>query len=64
MKKRFLYGTAVFFLAILVTLVVWQGSFDFGNFGPSTMEQTYLLWSVSTLIFLLMVTLSFMLVRT
>ena len=64
MKKRFLYGTAVFFLAILVTLVVWQGSFDFGNYGPSTTEQTYLLWSVSTLIFLLMVTLSFMLVRT
>ena len=64
MKKRFLYGTAVFFLAILVTLVVWQGSFDFGTYGPATMEQTYLLWSVSTLIFLLMVTLSFMLVRT
>jgi two-component system, NtrC family, nitrogen regulation sensor histidine kinase NtrY len=64
MKKRFLYGTAVFFLAILVTLVVWQGSFDFGTFGPSTTEQTYLLWSVSTLIFLLMVTLGFMLVRT
>ncbi|MBK7930567.1 MAG: HAMP domain-containing protein [Bryobacterales bacterium] len=64
MKKRFLYGTAVFFLAILVTLVVWQGSFDFGAYGPSTSEQTYLLWSVSTLIFILMVTLSFMLVRT
>jgi len=64
MKKRFLYGTAVFFLAILVTLVVWQGSFDFGAYGPSTTEQTYMLWSVSTLIFLLMVTLSFMLIRT
>ncbi|MCC7234472.1 MAG: HAMP domain-containing protein [Bryobacterales bacterium] len=64
MKKRFLYGTAVFSLAVLVALVVWQGSFDFGAYGPSTSGQTYLLWSVSTLIFILMVTLGFMLVRT
>jgi len=64
MKKRFLYGTAAFFLAILVVLLVWQGSFSFGTYGPATSEQTYLLWAVSTLIFLLVVTLSFMLVRT
>jgi PAS domain S-box-containing protein len=64
MKKRFLYGTAAFFLAILVVLLVWQGSFSFGAYGPATPEQTYLLWAVSTLIFILVVTLSFMLVRT
>jgi hypothetical protein len=38
MKKRFLYGTAVFFLPF-VTLVFGQGSFDFGNYGPSTSSR-------------------------
>jgi len=64
MKKRLLYGLGVALLAICVTLVVWQGSFSFGDYGPSSPEQTYLLWAVSTLVFLLTVTLGFMLFRT
>ncbi|MCC6588818.1 MAG: HAMP domain-containing protein [Bryobacterales bacterium] len=64
MKKRFLYGTAVFFLAILVTLMVWQGSFSFGEYGPSSTVQTFVFWAVSTLVFILMVALAWMLVRT
>jgi two-component system, NtrC family, nitrogen regulation sensor histidine kinase NtrY len=63
MRKRLLYGSGVLLLAILVTLVVWQGSFSFGEYGPSSPEQTYTVWAVSTLLFLLTVTLGFMLFR-
>ncbi|MGH9672377.1 MAG: hypothetical protein ACRD44_04295, partial [Bryobacteraceae bacterium] len=64
MRKKVLYGAGVFLLAILVTLVVWQGSFNFGDYGPSSAQETYFLWALSILIFILMVTLGFMLVRT
>ena len=47
---------------MLVTLVVYQGSFSLGIEEPGS--ATWVLWAVSTLIFLLMVTLGFMLVRT
>jgi len=63
MKKRLLYSLALVVLMISATLVIWQGSFDFGVHGPSDPEQTFIIWAVSTLIFLLMVTLGFMLVR-
>src|SRR5712692_2113898 len=63
MKNRLLYGSALVLLVISVTLVIWQGSFDFGAYGPSDPGQTVIFWAVSTLIFLLMVTLGFMLVR-
>jgi len=55
-------GGVVF--AVSVTLLVWQGSFTFGDYAPASIEQTYLFWAVSTLIFLLTVTLGFMLFRT
>ena len=64
MQKRLLYGSGVVLLAILVTLVVWQGSFTFGDYGPAGTAQTFLFWAVSTLVFLLTVTLGFMLFRT
>ena len=63
MKQRLLYGTAILVLMLTATLVIWQGSFDFGGYGPADPEQTFIFWAVSTLIFLLMVTLGFMLVR-
>src|SRR6476660_1803520 len=63
MKKRLLYSLALVVLMISATLVIWQGSFDFGVHGPSDPEQTLIFWAVSILIFLLMVTLGFMLVR-
>src|SRR5260370_18900869 len=63
MKDRLLYGSALIVLVISAVLVIWQGSFDFGGYGPSDPEQTFIFWAVSTLIFLLMVTLGFMLVR-
>lgn len=64
MKRRLLIGSGAVLLALSVTLVVWQGSFDFGTYGPSNPTQTFIFWAVSTLTFLLMVTLGFMLFRT
>lgn len=66
MRKRVMFGSAVVLLSILASLVVSQGSFNLGAFAPapSTIQQTYLFWAVSTLIFILTVTLGFMLFRT
>ncbi|MBI3679211.1 MAG: HAMP domain-containing protein [Acidobacteria bacterium] len=64
MRKRLLFGTGLVSLAILVTLVVWQSSFSFGEFGPTSAPQTYVFWAVSTFVFLLTITLGFMLFRT
>jgi PAS domain S-box-containing protein len=64
MKTRLLYGSGILALAILVTLLVWQGSFSFGDYGPDDPIQTSLYWAVSTLVFLLTMTIGFMLFRT
>src|SRR5580700_186292 len=66
MRKRVMFGSAVVLLSILASLVVSQGSFNLGAFAPapSNIQQTYLFWAVSTLIFILTVTLGFMLFRT
>jgi two-component system nitrogen regulation sensor histidine kinase NtrY len=64
MRRRLIFGSGVVLLAILVTLVVWQGSFNFGRFEPSSIQQTFLFWAVSTLIFILTITLGFILFRT
>ena len=66
MRKRVMFGSAVVLLVILATLVVWQGSFNLGSLAPaqSNIQQTYLFWAVSTLIFIFTVTLGFMLFRT
>jgi len=63
-RRRILYGAAIVLLAILVALVVWQGSFNFGKYGPADPQQTFVFWAISSLIFVLMVTLGFILVRT
>ena len=63
MRKRYLYVSAIVLLAILLTLVVWQTSLSFGEHAPANTAQTFVFWAVSTLIFLLTVTLSFMLFR-
>ena len=63
MRKRLTIGSGIVLLAILVTLVVWQGSFR-SPIAPSNIEQTYVFWGVSTLIFVLTVALGFILFRT
>ena len=64
MRKRLIFGSGVAGFIVLLTLVVWQGSFSLGDYGPTTPEQRYLFWAISTLVFLLTVTLGFMLFRT
>jgi len=63
MPKRLLNALAAILLLASATLVLWQGSFDFGKFRPEDPEQTFVFFGLSLLIFLLMVTLGFMLVR-
>src|ERR1043166_5222475 len=63
MRKRLLFGIGVFALAVSVLLVVWQGSFSMGGFGPTNPNQTLIFWAMSILIFILMVTLGFKLFR-
>ncbi len=63
MSKRLLNIAATILLIVSATLVIWQGSFDVGGFRPADSEQTFLFFVVSLVIFLLTVTLGFMLVR-
>jgi two-component system nitrogen regulation sensor histidine kinase NtrY len=63
MKKRLLLGIGVVMLAVCVLLVVWQGSFKMGEFQPTNPNQTFIFWAMSVLIFVLMVTLGFILFR-
>jgi PAS domain S-box-containing protein len=58
------YGSAIVLLAISVLFVVWQGSFHLKQFGPADPQQTLILWAISILIFVLMVTLGWVLSRT
>jgi two-component system, NtrC family, nitrogen regulation sensor histidine kinase NtrY len=63
MRKRLIYGSLSILLAVSVILVVWEGSFNPGNFRPANPNQTLIFWAVSSLIFLLMVTLGWILIR-
>src|SRR4051794_38653617 len=64
LRKRLFYGAASVLLVLSVVLVVWQGSFRLYNFfSPSTLGQTFIYWAVSTLIFILMVTVGWILAR-
>lgn len=62
-RQKLRFGVGLTLLSILMALVIWQGSFTVGDYGPSTPEQTYVFWGLSTLIFLLTVLLGFMLFR-
>jgi two-component system, NtrC family, nitrogen regulation sensor histidine kinase NtrY len=64
MKQRLIYGFGVLLLTVLVVLLVWQGSFSFGDFGPSGIDQVTIFWAVSTVVFLLTVLIGFLLFRT
>lgn len=62
MRRRLAFAAAALSLLVLLSLLVWQGSFSF-SFAPSDLRETLILWAVSTLIFLLTVVLTFMLFR-
>jgi len=63
MPKRLLYALGAILLIATVVGVVWQGSFAGNFFTPDDPTQTFVFYALSVLIFLLMVTLGFMLVR-
>ncbi len=62
MRRRFVFAAAAVIFLILLILMVWQGSFSF-SFRPSDVHETIVLSAVSILIFILAVTLAFMLFR-
>ncbi len=64
MRRRAVYSLGILLLILSASLVIWQGSFSFGEYAPTSPAQTTLYWAVSTLVFLLTVTLGFMLFRT
>ena len=64
MKQKLFYGLAVLLLTVLVSLLVWQGSFSFGDFTPAGPQQVTIFWAVSTVVFLLTVLIGFLLFRT
>jgi nitrogen fixation/metabolism regulation signal transduction histidine kinase len=63
MPHRIRFAGGVVLLVVLLTLVIWQGSFNVSDYAPATAEQTYVFWGLSTFIFLLTVLLGFMLFR-
>ena len=62
MRRRLTNTAAALSFIILLVLFIWQGSFKI-TYSPSDPSETILLWSVSTIIFLLTVLLAFMLFR-
>jgi PAS domain S-box-containing protein len=64
MRKRLLYWFAAVLLAICVVVVAWEGSFRLRFIGPTNPGQTFIFWAISILIFVLMLTLGWILFRT
>jgi len=64
MRRNLLLGSGVVLFLALLALVVWQGSFTIEPLTPASVEQTYVFWGLSTLVFLLTVLLGFLLFRT
>ncbi len=63
MRKRLLYGSAGVLLILSALLVIWQGSFRLRP-TEAQPETTLILWATSILLFVLMVTLGWILIRT
>ncbi|MBI3696082.1 MAG: HAMP domain-containing protein, partial [Acidobacteria bacterium] len=61
-QRWYLLGLSLALLA-LMTIVFWQTSLSFGEFRPNDVQQTLVLWAISTLVFLGMITLGFTLFR-
>ena len=61
MRKRLFYWFATVLLAICVVLVVWEGSVRLRSTNPT---ETFNLWAISILTFVVMVTLGWIVFRT
>ncbi|MBM3759132.1 MAG: HAMP domain-containing protein [Acidobacteria bacterium] len=64
MRQKLLYALGVVLLTLLVGLLVWQGSFSFGNLSPEGPQQVTIFWAVSTVVFLLTILIGFLLFRS
>ena len=62
-RQRWYRAGLSLLLLALMTIVFWQTSLSFGDFRPDDLQQTLVLWGISTLVFLGMVALGFMLFR-
>jgi two-component system nitrogen regulation sensor histidine kinase NtrY len=62
--KRPAYIFATILLCLSVLLALWQGSFNLTQFVSASPQQTTIFWAISSLNFVLMVTLGFILFRT
>src|SRR4051812_42801918 len=63
MKKRLLLGAGIVGLVLSVLVLVAQGSFNLGRFNASDPQQAFIFWMLVIVIFVLMVTLGFILFR-
>jgi two-component system, NtrC family, nitrogen regulation sensor histidine kinase NtrY len=57
------FGAGIGLLTVLLSVVLYQGSFSTGEYSPTNPQQTYVFWGLSTLTFLLTVLLGFILFR-
>jgi two-component system nitrogen regulation sensor histidine kinase NtrY len=62
-KRRLRLLSLSVLLLALMTIVFWETSLSFGEFRPNDFQQTLVLWAISTLVFLGMITLGFILFR-
>ncbi|HWD99141.1 MAG TPA: HAMP domain-containing protein, partial [Bryobacteraceae bacterium] len=65
MPRRLFYSLAAILLVVSATVLIWQGSFpgNFGSISPEDPEQTFVFYGISIVIFLLMITLGYWLLR-
>src|SRR5215813_926469 len=63
MQRRLLFGFGSVLLVLSVLVVAWQGSFNLRNFTPTNPGQKLVYWPTLILIFVLMVTLGYILFR-
>jgi two-component system nitrogen regulation sensor histidine kinase NtrY len=61
-KHPFTFVAAAFIFLVLLAVLVWQGSFSF-PYGPADSHETIVLSAVSIIIFILLLTLAFILFR-
>jgi two-component system nitrogen regulation sensor histidine kinase NtrY len=62
MPKRLLYGLYAVLFIVSVTLIVWEGSFS-GSFGSFAPDDPFVIYGVSTIVFLVFVYLGFIFVK-
>ncbi len=63
-SQTFSLAVSGLLFVVLLTLSFWQTSFDFGEFRPESPTVTFVLWGISSIVILGVLTLGFLLFRT